>query len=71
LPRHSARRFALFEKAGLVDHQHCIVIRQMLDDIVAHDIAQGTSVSIDVRAGHQVVKKARSPSAIHFPKKQL
>src|SRR5258705_3498246 len=24
LPRHSARRFALFEKAGLVDHQHCI-----------------------------------------------
>ena len=39
LPRHSARRFALFEKAGLVDHQHCIVIRSMLDDIVAHDIA--------------------------------
>src|SRR5258705_13433398 len=46
LPRHSARRFALFEKAGLVDHQHCIVIRQMLDDIVAHDIAQGISVPI-------------------------
>src|SRR6478736_4538861 len=46
LPRHSARRFALFEKAGLVDHQRCIVIRQMLDDIVAHDIAQGISVPI-------------------------
>src|SRR5512132_2929516 len=46
LPRHSARRLALFEKAGLVDHQHCIVIRQMLDDIVAHDIAQGISVPI-------------------------
>src|SRR5258708_1544602 len=46
LPRHSARRLALLEKAGLVDHQHCIVIRQMLDDIVAHDIAQGISVPI-------------------------
>src|SRR6478672_2224017 len=46
LPRHPARRFALLEKAGLVDHQHRIVIRQMLDDIVAHDIAQGISVPI-------------------------
>src|ERR1700726_3005731 len=33
LPRHPARRLALLEKAGLVDHQHRIVIRQMLDDI--------------------------------------
>ena len=40
LTRHSARRLALLEKAGLVDHQHRIVIRQMLDDIVAHDVAQ-------------------------------
>jgi hypothetical protein len=39
LPRHAAGRFALFEKAGLVGHQHRIVIRQMLDDMVAHDIA--------------------------------
>src|SRR6185437_4530441 len=46
LPRHSAGRLALLEKAGLVDHQHRIVIRQMLDDIVAHDIAQGISVPI-------------------------
>src|SRR5882757_6500145 len=46
LPRHAARRLALLEKAGLVDHQHSIVIRQMLDDIVAHDIAQGISVPI-------------------------
>jgi hypothetical protein len=40
LPRHSARRLALFEKAGLVDHEDRIVIRQVLNDIVAHDIAQ-------------------------------
>jgi hypothetical protein len=25
---------------GLVDHQDCIIIRQMLDDIIADDIAQ-------------------------------
>src|SRR3981081_2130261 len=37
LPCHAARRLALLEKAGLVDHQHRIVIRQMLDDIVAYD----------------------------------
>src|SRR4029077_16267966 len=41
LPRHSARRLALLEKAGLVDHQDRIVIRQMLDDIITDDIAQG------------------------------
>jgi hypothetical protein len=46
LPRHSARCLALLEKAGLVDHQHRIVIRQMLDDIIAYDIAQGIGVPI-------------------------
>jgi hypothetical protein len=40
------RRFALLEEARLVDHQHRIVIRQMLDDIVVHDIAQGIGVPI-------------------------
>src|SRR5260370_27067468 len=45
-PRHSALRFALFEKTGIVDHQHRIVIRQMIDDIVVHDIAQGISVPV-------------------------
>src|SRR5450432_2074400 len=45
-PRHSARRFALLEKAGLVDHEDRIVIRQMLDDIIAYDIAQGTRIPI-------------------------
>src|SRR6202521_5633718 len=46
LPRHSARRLALLEKAGLVDHEHRIVIRQMLDDIIADDIAQTISIPI-------------------------
>src|SRR6266852_5763322 len=46
LPRHSARRLALLEKAGLVDHEHRVVIRQMLDDIIAYDIAQGIRIPI-------------------------
>src|ERR1700726_4933379 len=46
LPRHPARRLALLEKAGLVDHEHRIVIRQMLDDIIADDIAQTISIPI-------------------------
>src|SRR3981081_1479562 len=46
LPCHAARRLALLEKAGLVDHQHRIVIRQMLDDIVAYDIAQAIRIPI-------------------------
>src|SRR4030081_1306864 len=46
LPRHSARRLALLDKAGLVDHEDRIVILQMLDDIIAYDIAQGISIPI-------------------------
>src|SRR5450755_3157262 len=46
LPGHSARCLALLEKAGFVDHQHRIVIRQMLDDIIAYDIAQAISIPI-------------------------
>src|SRR5260370_735500 len=46
LPRHSARCLALLEKAGLVDHEHRILIRQMLDDIIADDIAQTISIPI-------------------------
>src|SRR3981189_3868941 len=46
LPRHSARRLALLEKAGLVDHEDRIVIRQMLNDIIAYDIAQRISIPI-------------------------
>src|SRR3979411_2304059 len=46
LPRHTARRVALLEKAGLVDDEDGIVICQMLDDIVAHDIAQGIGIPV-------------------------
>src|ERR1700682_1599102 len=46
LPRHSARRLTLLEKAGLVDHEDRIVIRQMPDDIIAYDIAQSISIPI-------------------------
>src|SRR5450631_4124903 len=46
LPRHAARRLALLEKAGLVDHEDRIVIRQMLDDVIADDIAQAISIPI-------------------------
>src|SRR5216683_3282316 len=64
LPRHSARRFALFEKAGLVDHQHCIVISQMLDDIIAHDIAQGISVPIPTTQNRLLPPWARIASRL-------
>src|SRR5450432_1304444 len=46
LPRHSAGGLALLEKAGLVDHQHRIVIGQMLNDIVAYDVAQAIGIPI-------------------------
>src|SRR5271165_5301891 len=55
LPGHSARRLALFEKAGLVDHENRIVIRQMLDDIVADDIAQAISIPIPATDRKSVV----------------
>jgi hypothetical protein len=40
LSRHPTRGFALLQKAGLVDHQHRIVMPEMLDDIVTNEIAQ-------------------------------
>jgi len=46
LPRHSARRLALLEKASLVDHEDRLVICQMLDDIIAEDIAKRLSIPI-------------------------
>src|ERR1035437_5080477 len=46
LPRHAARRLALLEKAGLVDHEDRFIIRQMLDDVIADDIAQAISIPI-------------------------
>src|SRR5258705_425033 len=46
LPRHAARRLALLEKTGLVDHQDRIVIRQVLNGIVTYDVAQRIRVPI-------------------------
>src|SRR3979409_745545 len=46
LPRHSARCLALLETAGLVEREQRIVIRQVLNDIVPDDVAQGISVPI-------------------------
>ena len=40
LPRYAARRFALLQKAGFIDYQHRIIVSQMLDNIIAHQIAQ-------------------------------
>src|SRR5260221_5855160 len=59
LPRHSARRLALLEKAGLVDHEDRIVIRQMLDDIIADDIAQGIRIPIPATQDRLLPPSAR------------
>jgi capsular polysaccharide biosynthesis protein len=48
LPRHSARRLALLEKASLVDCEDRLVIAQMLDDLIAEDIAKHLSIPIPV-----------------------
>src|SRR6478736_5017598 len=44
LTRHAARGFALFEKAGLIDHEDSVIV--LLDDIIADDIAQGIRIAI-------------------------
>ena len=36
----------MLEKAGLVDHEHRVDIGQMLDDIIADDIAQSIRIPI-------------------------
>jgi len=46
LPRNSACCLALLEKAGLIDHQHRILVRKMLSDVVAHQIAQRIGVPL-------------------------
>ena len=40
LPRHPARCLALLEEPGFINHQHRIIVREMLDDILAHHVAQ-------------------------------
>src|SRR5260221_1206662 len=59
LPRHPARRLALLEKAGLVEHEDCVVIRQMLDDIIADDIAQAIGIPIPAPQDRLLPPRAR------------
>ena len=44
LSRHAAGRLALLEKASLVDDQHRVFVTEMLDHIIAHQIAQRIGV---------------------------
>src|SRR5260370_20378501 len=64
LPRHSARRLALLEKASLVDHQDRVVIRQMLDDIIADDIAQAIRIPIPAPQYRLLPPRARIASCL-------
>src|SRR6266568_5324604 len=64
LPPYSARCLALLEKAGLVDHQDRIVIRQMLDDIVADDIAQSIRIPIPATQDRLLPPWARIASCL-------
>src|SRR3954469_13426084 len=40
LPSDTARGLALLQETGLVNYQHGALIRQVLDNILAHDVAQ-------------------------------
>src|SRR5260370_39081845 len=64
LPRHPALRLALLEKAGLVDYQYRGVIRQMLDDIIANDIAQAISIPIPAPQDRLLPPRARIASCL-------
>src|SRR5450631_891617 len=64
LTRHPARRLALLEKAGLVDHEDRVVIRQMFDDIIADDIAQSISVPITTPQNCLLPPRARIASRL-------
>src|SRR5271157_1984323 len=64
LSRHPARRLALLEKAGLVDHQDRVVIRQMLDDIIADDIAQAIRIPIPAPQDRLLPPRARIASCL-------
>src|ERR1022692_1304332 len=64
LPRHPARRVALLEKAGLVNHEHRIVIRQVLNDIVPYDVAQGISIPVPAAQDRLLPPWARIASSL-------
>ncbi len=59
LPPHPARRLALLEKAGLVDHQHGLRVGQHFQGVVAHhttsrsdDAYNSSIVSIEAAITH-------------------
>src|SRR6195256_855700 len=64
LPCHAARRLALLQKAGLVDHEDRFVIRQMLDYIIPHDIAQAISIPIPATQDRLLPPRARIASRL-------
>jgi hypothetical protein len=44
LPPHTAGSLALLQEAGLVNHQHRALLRQVLDHVLAHDVAQSVGI---------------------------
>ena len=44
LPSHTARGATLLQKACFINHQDRVVIAQMLDDVVADDVAQSVGI---------------------------
>ena len=46
LARNAARRLALLEKTGFINHQHRVGIGQRFDDVVAHDVTQRVGVPL-------------------------
>ena len=40
LPPDTAGRLALLQETGLVNHQHRVLVRQVLDHVLAHNVAQ-------------------------------
>jgi hypothetical protein len=49
LARHAGRLHALLQKPGLVDDQHRILSGQMLDGVVAAEVARGILVPLHMR----------------------
>ena len=64
LPPHTARGLALLEKAGLVDHEDRVIIRQMLDDIIADNIAQSVSIPVTATQNRLLPPGTRIPGCL-------
>jgi hypothetical protein len=54
----------LLQKAGLVDHEDRFVIRQMLDHVIPHDIAQAISIPIPATQDRLLPPRARIASCL-------